>query len=264
MLIPNSTVIKVRFGPTPLLDRSGYIIEDETNNPSLQLYRGHTYQFLVNTPIEHPFRIKTQSGELNSYSYNTGIQNNGTNSSTITWTVAINAPTNLIYQSASNPEIRGLILIGDEPQATAIKKLQTTGDKIDTLVDLVEAVNRHASTTLSIYDPIAGDGLEFTDKTLKVVGNSNTVYYRDASGDLIRTVSNLVLDDNSTNITNFNPANCTLQQLLNYVAASLRMIKDSTLPWTSPVDTSLTQLQSRYDSLLVELIALKEIVERHT
>ena len=264
MLVPNSTTLKINIKATPLLLTPSYHIDNSPNNPSLLLYRGYTYQFAVNVPTEHGFRVKTKPGALQSFSYDLGITNNGISSGYLTWKVDSTTPTNLVYQSPSTPALLGLITIGDIEQDTAVKPLATSGDRVDTLADLVNAVNNLYSSVLTIYDPVAGDGLMLVDKTLSLTGNSNTQYLRDVQGNLIRTVNVFSLDDSLSANANFDITNCTLQQVLNYVVYLLRQIKDSSKAWNSSPSLSLSVLQSKYDSLLAEVLTLQNIVQRHT
>ena len=143
-----------------------------TNNPTLTLYRGQTYEFIVNSPGE-PFVLRTnydtgslnyeplktyfpgdlavfngklwrakeeisptdgstididsQDWELidsdasfNSLIYNDGVTNNSLETGTLTFEVPLNAPDILYYQSATNPNRLGRLLIADIESNTAI------------------------------------------------------------------------------------------------------------------------------------------------
>ena len=63
------------------------------SNPGLVLYRGLTYQFLVNSP-GHPFFIALTVG---GPGYSVGVTNNGITSGVVSFTVPMDAPANMVY-----------------------------------------------------------------------------------------------------------------------------------------------------------------------
>lgn len=81
-------------------------------NPTLTLARGYTYYFTVNSP-GYNFYIKTTNiiDVLNLY--NTGVTNNGIDSGTITFTVPLDAPSNLYYISTTGTNMSGNIVVLD-------------------------------------------------------------------------------------------------------------------------------------------------------
>ena len=82
-----------------------------TRNPVLKLYRGQTYTFEINSP-SNPFSIKTARtpGQADRYLVDT-IDNHGVEIGTITFTVPLDAPTLLFYQSESDLQLGGAIQV---------------------------------------------------------------------------------------------------------------------------------------------------------
>ncbi|MEM7154501.1 MAG: hypothetical protein AAF799_16760 [Myxococcota bacterium] len=72
-----------------------YVING-VQNPDLNLYRGCTYTFHIDTP-KHPFLIKSVQSESAIDTYDEGVTNNGTKVGTITWEVPTDAPDTLYY-----------------------------------------------------------------------------------------------------------------------------------------------------------------------
>ena len=80
-----------------------------TPNPILKLYKGHTYTFVINSP-GNPFSIKTERSPdvINRYKTD-GIDNYGVTNGTITFTVPLDAPSVLYYQSETDINLGGSI-----------------------------------------------------------------------------------------------------------------------------------------------------------
>ena len=77
-------------------------------DPTLVLQRGFTYQFSINA-TGHPFFI---SNVAMSGSYNVGVTGNGTQNGTITFTVPMDAPSQLFYYCSAHPaSMNGTITI---------------------------------------------------------------------------------------------------------------------------------------------------------
>jgi hypothetical protein len=75
---------------------SDYVING-TNDPDLYMIRGFTYYFNVTTSGGHPFWIKTSRVAGTASAYSTGVTNNGAADGLITFTVPIDAPSQLYY-----------------------------------------------------------------------------------------------------------------------------------------------------------------------
>lgn len=81
-------------------------------NPTLTVVRGCTYTFNI-TASGHPFLIKTVQGTGAGNAYNDGVTGNGTQSGTLTWTVAANAPNSLFYNCQFHSPMTGSITVID-------------------------------------------------------------------------------------------------------------------------------------------------------
>lgn len=80
------------------------------NNPTLTLERGKTYRFDVNAS-GHPFQIRVSSGGSN---YTNGVENAGTQSGAVYFTVPDDAPNSLVYQCTVHAAMVGTINIIDK------------------------------------------------------------------------------------------------------------------------------------------------------
>ena len=82
------------------------------SNSTIYLARGQTYEFAVNAS-GHPFYIQTSSGTYNSSNvYNTGVTNNGAETTTLTFEVPFSAPNTLYYAcGASHASMVGSLVI---------------------------------------------------------------------------------------------------------------------------------------------------------
>jgi hypothetical protein len=106
----SSTIVTKTFN---IVDGSGVYTIDGVNNNNISLIRGNKYNLVVNA-TGHPFWIQSVSGQYSSTNvYSSGITNNGTQTSTITFTVPTNAPNTLYYASQNNSSMQGRILITD-------------------------------------------------------------------------------------------------------------------------------------------------------
>ena len=80
------------------------------NNPTITLQRGKTYRFDVNAS-GHPFMIRVSSGGSN---YTNGVENAGTQSGAVYFTVPDDAPNSLVYQCSVHAAMVGTINIIDK------------------------------------------------------------------------------------------------------------------------------------------------------
>jgi len=90
-----------------------------TQNPSLKLYRGQTYNFDISTQ-GLPFTIKTVRSLSSDYLYNDGVSAQNVESGTVTFTVPINAPDLLYYGSANDINVFGEFKIYNISENTSI------------------------------------------------------------------------------------------------------------------------------------------------
>ncbi|MGB6035688.1 MAG: hypothetical protein WBG42_05435 [Cryomorphaceae bacterium] len=90
----------------------------DVQNPELELTRGLTYEFNVNSP-GHPFLLKTVNSTGTANTFDTGVTNNGTANGTIVFTVPDNAPDILFYNCELHAGMNGRIRIVDEDATRA-------------------------------------------------------------------------------------------------------------------------------------------------
>jgi hypothetical protein len=123
---------------------------NNSQNPTLTLYRGNTYKFNVDSH-GHPLYIMTQpfsSGVdvdgSTSILYNDGVSGNGTEVGTLTFTVPTDAPNVLYYQCSSHSVMQGTI------------KIQTITEKtnINPETDIVGTVNYKTSSGVQLTNGI--------------------------------------------------------------------------------------------------------------
>ena len=83
------------------------------NNPPLTLFRGQTYQFVMQgTSSVHPFNINTTNTTGSDNLYNDGVTNNGASGTqTLTFVVPTNAPDSLHYNCGNHTSMNGPITI---------------------------------------------------------------------------------------------------------------------------------------------------------
>jgi len=92
---------------------SAYVFDfTEVENPELELIRGNTYEFNVNSP-GHPFIIKSVQGNGTGNAFNSGVTNNGIANGTIIFTVPDDAPDTLFYNCEFHGSMTGTITIID-------------------------------------------------------------------------------------------------------------------------------------------------------
>jgi hypothetical protein len=81
------------FNVTASAFDSSYTISGQAFNPTLELTRGQTYTFAINSDPIHPFVISTEEFDFNV----PGVSNNDINQGTITYAVPLDAPDTMIY-----------------------------------------------------------------------------------------------------------------------------------------------------------------------
>ena len=151
-----------------------------TRNPTITLYRGQTYYFEVNSP-GNPFSIKTTrtAGTLDRYA-TYGLQNNAIETGTITFTIPVDCPSVLYYQSESDIDLGGVFHVLDIDENTYLNIEQDIlGKKTYTLADGTELSNGMKVTFLG-----------------KVLPESYAVgqYYVEGVGDSITLVNESTLE----------------------------------------------------------------------
>ena len=101
------------YGPITAAGVGAYVFSGLGNNPTLTLWRGHTYAFEVNSN-GHPFVIKTVQGSGTSNFYNEGVTNQGIEQGYMYFTVPLDAPDTLYYQCVAHGAMNGTINVTDE------------------------------------------------------------------------------------------------------------------------------------------------------
>ena len=103
-------------------NNNAYVITPDglTRDPTITLYRGHTYKFDINSP-GNPFSIKQfrSSGTSDRYKSD-GIDNYAVETGIITFTVPHNAPSVLYYQSERDADLGGVIHVKELSENSGI------------------------------------------------------------------------------------------------------------------------------------------------
>jgi hypothetical protein len=159
-----------------------------TQNPTLYLTRGKTYQFSLSYGSAlHPFRIQSTAGTSGT-EYNTGVTNNGGGGgSTVIFEVPHDAPAQLYYQCTSHAAMNGSFLITGKI-ADSIITSSNLADQAVTLAKLPHGTSSNNGKFLR-----ANNGADPTFETV------NTDLVSDTSpqlgGDLDTNSHNINLDD---------------------------------------------------------------------
>jgi hypothetical protein len=222
---------------------SNYVI-DGNSNPTLTLVRGVTYTFNVNAS-GHPFWIKTVATTGTDNQYNDGVTNNGTQSGTITFVVANNAPSTLYYICQFHGMMVGTINIVDA--------IYTTGE-----ITFIGTTNTTGSLKVSGSLNIVGDetitGSLFVNNTISgsISGIGNVTSY---STSVDSRLSNLQtksasVDISISNINSFTSSENTKNSTLATYTGSIDT-KFSTLgTYTASIDTKWNTLENVTSSLI--------------
>jgi hypothetical protein len=146
-------------------ENTAFVINGDLN-PTLTLVRGRTYTFTV-ASTDNPFWIKTSRSLGTSDAFTTGVTNNGITNGTLLFSVPLNAPDILFYQSQFFAPVGGTFSIVDEGEAEGLVELPKSGFilRITTskpgwfrLYNRSEALVADASRTRDI-DPLPGSGV---------------------------------------------------------------------------------------------------------
>jgi hypothetical protein len=277
---------RVVLDNSPITNKLCYRINGEYNNPTLTVYKGFLYRINVQTDLSHPFVIKQSPGSLNLGIYNKGIVGNSTYNSVIEWLVQQDTPNYLIYQSPSNPDMMGLIEVKtpDSYNPNGMKLLDESKLNSISLSDLVNIFNHNCSIALTTNDKVAGRGLTIKNRKLELDTYGNARFFLDNLGRLISADTKVLLRDNLSNLSSFgNPD--LLYNALNVIASAIRQLKDNTKSFNTPstytlediceiaeevedyvqnIQSTLINLQRRYNQLLEDYKSLEEYFKNHT
>lgn len=141
---------------------NGRGLDTDTVEPTLTLYRGSTYYFNVQTLTE-PFYIKTALTAGTADQQTTGVSNNGSTNSIITFAVPLDAP-NTLYYTSDDTAYSGTFTIADA--TTSIGGLTTnTGYTLERVND----------SRLTVTDQITEESTAIT-ATLGAANNNTLTY----------------------------------------------------------------------------------------
>ena len=146
-------------------------------NPSITLYRGNTYKFLLDV-AGHPFYIMTEpfttgiaEDGSTSVIYSSAVSGNGTEVGTLTFTVPSDAPDILYYQCGNHQAMQGIFTI----------KTITATTKIDVDHEIAGAKNYTMSSGTKLSN---GMKLKFIDNVTNIT-YKNKEFYVEGVGDHI-------------------------------------------------------------------------------
>ena len=179
------------------------------NNPTLTLQRGKTYRFDVNAS-GHPFMIRVSNGGSN---YTNGVENAGTQSGAVYFTVPDNAPATLVYQCSAHAGMVGTINIIDKIVPGHI-------------IQVVEGSHSNWTAVSSASYAYANVGVTITpissNSKIQVLININGIYastpgntlffelYRDIGGGGYSSINNLGGISGNTDASDYGPRDSTL------------------------------------------------------
>ena len=153
-------------------------IKDNTDNPTIELYRGNTYKFNIDAS-GHPFNIMTEPfktgisvDDSTSLIWNTGVTNNGVDVGTIEFVVPTDAPNVLYYQCSNHTAMNGVINI----------KTITSTTKIDVVNDIEGAKNYTTSSGVALSN---GMKVKFGTNVQDVTNYSGKEFYVEGVGEKI-------------------------------------------------------------------------------
>jgi hypothetical protein len=142
---------------------STYLIAG-ASNPTLTLYRGVTYYFNINA-TGHPFYIQTVSGAYSAGNvYTSGVTAGGLAVGTITFTVPLDAPSNLYYVCQNHSAMNGAFLIEN-----LISTVNTQNTRISVLEGGLISANARITGNVNILGRLLT-----TNGTIRI---SNTISY---------------------------------------------------------------------------------------
>ena len=119
------------------LENNAFLLTPDglTRNATITLYRGQTYEFEVNSPL-NPFTIKITQTLGSADLYSKGVTNNGIQAGTLTFTVPNDCPDVLFYVSSADINMSGTIIVKSIVDNTYINvNADIIGKKTYTLPD---------------------------------------------------------------------------------------------------------------------------------
>jgi hypothetical protein len=234
---------------------AGAYLINNNSNPNITLIRGLTYVFSINAS-GHPFWIQTTDGAYNiSNVYNTGITNNGTQNTNITWVIDNTTPNTLYYVCEYHESMKGTINIIDLSFATITNINDSltsyyTKSAIDSSIN-TNFYNRSlidASFALTTYvDTQINSLINSAPTTLNTLSEIATALQSDASFG-VNVYARISSSDASINLIRSESA------LTSYVDNSLNNIRTnyattaslSSYATTTYTDNSLNNIRTNY------------------
>jgi len=148
------------------------------DSPTLTLYRGNTYKFVVNA-TGHPFFLMTEPyvtgvdvDGSTSVLYTSGVTNNGADSGTVTFVVPSDAPNVLYYQCGNHTLMHGVINV----------KTVSATTNIDVANDIIGAKNYTTSSSVALSN---GMKIKFGTNVVDTTNYGSKEFYVDGVGDSI-------------------------------------------------------------------------------
>jgi hypothetical protein len=184
---------------------SGAYVIGGVSNPTVTLYRGVTYYFSISAS-GHPFFIQTVSGGYSSGNlYTSGVTGAGTQVGTLTFTVPLDAPSNLYYVCQFHSSMNGAFLIENlistiNTQNTRITIAEAIDITQNTRIAVLEGVNTTQNTSITTVTGLAQAAF---DKANTGVATSTDEYARTTANTATNNITILqgVNTTQNTNIT---------------------------------------------------------------
>ena len=184
---------------------SGAYLIDGSSNPTVTLYRGVTYYFSINAS-GHPFYIQTVSGAYSSGNlYTSGVTGAGTQVGTLTFTVPLDAPSNLYYVCQNHSAMNGAFLIENlistvNTQNTRITIAEGVDVTQNTRLTVAEGTDATQNTSIAAAAQTVPQNAQTVNYTIQLTDAGKHIYYTQSTNTIlyIPTTSNVAFANGST------------------------------------------------------------------
>jgi len=184
---------------------SGAYLIDGSSNPTVTLYRGVTYYFSINA-TGHPFYIQTVSGAYSSGNlYTSGVTGAGTQVGTLTFTVPLDAPSNLYYVCQNHSAMNGAFLIENlistvNTQNTRITIAEGVDVTQNTRLTVAEGTDATQNTSIAAAAQTVPQNAQTVNYTIQLTDAGKHIYYTQSTNTIlyIPTTSNVAFANGST------------------------------------------------------------------
>lgn len=200
---------------------TAYVIEG-SENPNIDLIRGYSYIFDIQTPTEAPFYIKTSPIAGVGAQYNDGVTNNGISSGTITFSVPVDAPSQLYYVNRDYPAMAGNInIIGDGNTGTVSalivnntsKYLEWLESGYETSTDFIGNYGTFKTKNIEVTNVV-----RFSDSSTQATAFIGTANFATLAGSaLLADTATVALSVNGGTIVGSPPVNNTNEFQVGYM-----------------------------------------------